>query len=174
MRMIEWLFNVSAFWDVFALISLLFALISFRASSILTRGEDCGVLRDIVCEGLSRESKSWILEATEGELEEVWIGRRLVGGIGGWVELGVWQILRMLSAWAGELGLFRMLLMIRPASWEDGVTLHVGAILHEGTLAKDWGFSSALVAREVFGNILVERAWASEVKVLSKFGSETR
>ena len=38
MRIIEWLFNVSAFWDVFALISLLFALISFRASSILARG----------------------------------------------------------------------------------------------------------------------------------------
>ena len=82
MRMIEWLFNVSAFWVVFA-------LITFRASSILTRGEDSGVLRGIVCKGLYRESKSWILEATEGELEEVWIGRRLVGGIGGWVELGV-------------------------------------------------------------------------------------
>ena len=43
-RVIEWLFSVSAFWAVFALISLLFALISFRASSILTRGEDCDVL----------------------------------------------------------------------------------------------------------------------------------
>ena len=54
MRTIEWLFSVSAFLDVFALISLLFALISFRASSILTRGEDCGVLWGRVCEGLSR------------------------------------------------------------------------------------------------------------------------
>ena len=165
MRMIEWLFNVSAFWDVFA-------LISFRASSILPRGEDCGVLRGRVCEGLSRESKSWIEEATEGELEEVWMGRRLVGGIGGWVELGVWQILRMLSAWAGELGLFRILLMIRPASWEDGVTLHVGAMLHEDTLAKGWGFSLLLEAREVFGSLLGERAWGPEV--WSKFGSKIR
>ena len=115
-----------------------------------------------------------MVEATEGEFEEVWMGRRLVGGIGGWVELGVWQILRMLSAWEGELGLFRILLMIRPASWVDGVTLHVGAVLHEDILAKDWGFSLTLVAREVLGNLLVERAWVSEVKVWSKFGSEIR
>ena len=114
------------------------------------------------------------MEATEGELEEVWIGRRLVGGIGGWVELGVWQILRVLSAWAGELGLFRMLLMIRPASLEDGVTLHVGAILHEDTLPKDWGLSLTQVAREVLGNLLVERAWDPEIKVWSKFGSKIR
>ena len=171
-RVIEWLFSVSAFWAVFALISLLFALISFRASSILTRGEDCEVLRDRVCEGLSRESKSWILEATEGELQEVWIGRRLVGGIVRWVEMGVWQILRILSAWAGELGLFRMLLMIRPASWEDGVTLHVGAMLHEGTLAKGWGFLLLLEATEVLGSLLGERAWDPEV--WSKFGSKIR
>ena len=86
------------------------------------------------------------------------------------MELGVWQILRMLSAWEGELGLLRILLMIRPASWVDGVTLHVGAILHEDTLAKDWGFSLTLAAREVFGNLLVERAWDSEAWFV--FGSE--
>ena len=90
---------------------------------------------------MSRESKSWIEEATEGELEEVWMGRRWVGGSGGWVELGVWQILRMLSAWEGEWGLLRIVLMIRPASWVDGVTLHVGAVLQEDLLTKDWGFS---------------------------------
>ena len=86
------------------------------------------------------------------------------------MELGVWQILRMLSAWAGELGLFRLLLMIRPASWEDGFTLHVGAILHEDTLAKDWGLSLTQVAREVLGNLLVERAWDPEIKVWSNLG----
>ena len=110
------------------------------------------------------------MEATEGELEEVWMGRRGVSGSGGWVELGVWQILRMLSAWEGELGLLRILLMIRPASWVDGVTLHVGAVLQEDILAKDWGFSLTLEAREVLGSLLVEKAWVSEVKVRSKLG----
>ena len=57
------------------------------------------------------------------------------------MELGVWQILRMLSAWEGELGLLRIVLMMRPASWVDGVTLHVGAVLQEDMLTKDWGFS---------------------------------
>ena len=51
---------------------------------------------------------------------------------------------------------------------------HVGAILHEGTLAKDWGFSLTLMARERFGNLLVGRAWDSEVKVWSEYGSKIR
>ena len=97
-RVMEWFLSVSAFWAELTLNSLLSALMSFRASSIRARGEDCEFLRGRVCEGLSRESKSWILEATEGELQVVWTGRRLVGGIVGWVEVGVWQILRMLSA----------------------------------------------------------------------------
>ena len=82
-----------------------------------------------------------MLEATEGELQGVWMGRRLVGGSVGWVEVGVWQNLRMLCAWAGELGLFWMLLMIRPGSREDWMTLHVGAMLLEDVQAKGWGFS---------------------------------
>ena len=39
--------------------------------------------------GLTRESKSWTVEATEEEFEEVWMGRRWVGGSRGRVELGV-------------------------------------------------------------------------------------
>ena len=91
-RVMEWFLSVSAFWAeltlnslLSALISLLSALMSFRASSIWARGEDCEFLQGRVCEGLSRESKSWMLEATEGELQVVWTGRRLVGGIVGWV-----------------------------------------------------------------------------------------
>ena len=112
-----------------------------------------------------------MLEATEGELQEVWMGRRLVGGSVGWVEVGVWQNLRMLSAWAGELGLFWILLMIRPGSREDWVTLHVGAVL-EGVQAKGWGFSLLSEAREVLGSLLGERAWAPIV--WSEYGSENR
>ena len=97
-RVMELFFSVSVFWAEFTLNSLLSALMLFRASSIWAGGEDCEFLRSRVCERLSRESKSWILEATEGELQVVWAGRRLVGGIVGWVEVGVWQILRMLSA----------------------------------------------------------------------------
>ena len=53
------------------------------------------------------------------------------------------------------------------------MTIQVGAVLPEVIQAKGWRFSLLPEAGEVFGNILVERAWASEVKVLSKFGSET-
>ena len=54
----EWFFSVSVFWAEFTLNSLLSALMSFRASSIQARGEDCEFLWGRVCEGLSRESKS--------------------------------------------------------------------------------------------------------------------
>ena len=171
-RVMEWFLSVSAFWAELTLNSLLLALMSFRASSIRARGEDCEFLQGRVCEGLSRESKSWILEATEGELQVVWTGRRLVGGIVGWVEVGVWQILRMLSAWVGELGLFWILLIIRPGSREDWVTLHVGAMLLEDVQAKGWGFSLLSDAREVFGSLLGERAWAP--MDWSRFGSKIR
>ena len=57
-RVMEWFFSVSVFWAEFTLNSLLSALMSFRASSIQTRGEDCEFLRGRVCEGLSRDSKS--------------------------------------------------------------------------------------------------------------------
>ena len=79
-RVMEWFFSVSVFWAEFTLNSLLSALMSFRASLMQARGEDCEFLWGRVCEWLSKESKSWMLEATEGELQGVWIGRRLVGG----------------------------------------------------------------------------------------------
>ena len=54
MRVMVWFSSVSVFWAELTLNSLLSALISFRASAILTRGEDCEVLQGRVCEGLSR------------------------------------------------------------------------------------------------------------------------
>ena len=59
---------------------------SFRASSMRVRGEDCEFLRGRVCARVSKESKCWMLEATEGEF---WVGKRLVGGSVEWVEVGV-------------------------------------------------------------------------------------
>ena len=59
---------MSAFWAELTLNSLLSALMLFRASSIWARGEDNEFLQGRVCEGISRESNSWILEAPEGEL----------------------------------------------------------------------------------------------------------
>ena len=81
-RVMEWFFNVSAFWAVFTLNSLLSALMSFRASSMRVRGEDCDFLQGRVCALLSKETKSWMLEATEGEF---WVGKRLVDGSVEWV-----------------------------------------------------------------------------------------
>ena len=43
MRVMVWFSSVSVFWAELTLNSLLSALISFRASAILTRGEDCEV-----------------------------------------------------------------------------------------------------------------------------------
>ena len=43
-----------------------------------------------------------MLEATEGEF---WVGERFEGGNIERLGVGVWQILRILSAWVGELGL---------------------------------------------------------------------
>ena len=43
-----------------------------------------------------------MLEVTEGEL---WVGDRVEGGKVERLGEGVWQILRMLKAWVGELGL---------------------------------------------------------------------
>ena len=75
---------------------------TFRASSIREREEDCEFLRGKVCARVSNESKCWMLEATEGEL---WVGDRFEGGMVERIGEGVWQILRMLKAWVGELGL---------------------------------------------------------------------
>ena len=68
--------------------------------------------------------------------------------------------------------MFRMLLMIRFGSKEDWVTMQVGAVLPEDIQAKGWRFLLLSEAREVFGSLLGERAWASMDR--SKFGSEIR
>ena len=49
-------------------------------SSILSSWVVCGVLRVRACEGLPDESKSWTVEATEGEFVVVLVGRSWVGG----------------------------------------------------------------------------------------------
>ena len=87
---------------------------TFRASSIRVRDEDYEFLRGRVCARVSIESKCWMLEATEGEL---WVGERIEGGKVERLGVGVWQILRMLNAWVGELGL--LLRLSRPGSRED-------------------------------------------------------
>ena len=95
-----------------------------------------------------------------------------MGGGVDWVEVGVWQILRMLSAWVGELGLFWILLMIRLGSRADWVTLQVGAVLPEDVQAKGWRFSLLSEVRGMLGSLLGERAWVQ--MVWSEFGSELR
>ena len=66
------------------------------------RGVDCEFLQGRVCARVSKESKCWMLEATEGEF---WVGERIEGGKVERLGVGVWQILRILNAWVGELGL---------------------------------------------------------------------
>ena len=62
--------------------------------------------------------------------------------------------------------------MIRFGSKEDWVTMQVGAVLPEDVQAKGWRFSLLPKAREVFGNLLGERAWAP--MDWSEFGSKVR
>ena len=65
-----------------------------------------------------------------------------------------------------------MLLKIRFGSKEDWVTIQVGAVLPEVVQAKGWRFLLLSEAREVFGSLLGERAWAP--MDWSKFGSKIR
>ena len=82
----------------------------------------------------------------------------------------------MLCAWEGELGLLlRIVLMIRPAFWVEGVTLHVGATLLEDLLTKNWGFSLTPESCRVLVCLLVRGTWVPKVvRGWSEFGSEFR
>ena len=62
--------------------------------------------------------------------------------------------------------------MIRFGSKEDWVTIQVGAVLPEDVQAEGWRFSLLSEAREVFGSLLGERAWAP--MDWSEFGSKIR
>ena len=98
-----------------------------------------------------------------------------MGGSGGRVDLGVWQVPRMLCAWDGELGLLRIVLMIRPVFWVEGVTLHVGATLFEDILTKIWVFLLTPESCIVLVCLLVRGTWVPKVvREWSEFGSKFR
>ena len=71
----------SACCEVFCWTALTCSRTEDRRASILSSWEVCGGLRVCVCAGLPQESKSWTVEATDGELmAHGWSGEEL----GGW------------------------------------------------------------------------------------------
>ena len=65
--------------------------------------------------------------------------------------------------------------MIRPAFWVEGVTLHVGATLHEYLLTRNLGFSLTPESCRVLVCLLVRGTWVPKnVRGWSECGSKFR